>query len=49
MGNNSSFWEIVNKTEAIKILSKLGESDFYNKASFNIISAKMFHDQFSLK
>ena len=48
MDDDSTFWKIVNKLEVSKILSKLGESDLYNKSAFNIVSAKMFHDQFSL-
>jgi asparagine synthase (glutamine-hydrolysing) len=47
MNDNSKFWEIIDKSEASKILSNLGGSDFYNKAAFNIISSKMFYDQFS--
>jgi hypothetical protein len=47
MNDNSMFWEIINKSEASKILSNIGDSDFYNKAGFNLLSAKMFHDQFS--
>jgi len=45
--DNSKFWEIIDKSEASKILSNLGGTDFYNKAAFNLISSKMFYDQFS--
>jgi asparagine synthase (glutamine-hydrolysing) len=48
MGDNSTFWEMVDKSGAGEIISKLGKSDFYNKSAFNIVSAKMFHNQFSL-
>ena len=47
MNDNSKFWELIDKSEASKILSNLGGSDFYNKAAFNLISSKMFYDQFS--
>ena len=47
MNDNSKFWELINKSEASRIISNLGESDIHNKAAFNIISAKMFYDQFS--
>ena len=47
MNDNSKFWEMINKSEASRILSNLGESDINNKAAFNILSAKMFYDQFS--
>jgi len=47
LNDNSKFWEIIDKSEASKILSNLGGADFYNKAAFNLISSKMFYDQFS--
>ena len=47
MNDNSKFWEMINKSEASRIISNLGESDIYNKAAFNIVSAKIFYDQFS--
>ena len=47
VNDNSKFWELINKSEASIVLSKLGESDIYNKAAFNLVSAKMFYDQFS--
>ena len=47
MNDNSKFWEMINKSEASRIISNLGESDINNKAAFNIVSAKMFYDQFS--
>jgi len=46
MNDNSEFWEIIDKSEASKILSNLIGGDFYNKAAFNLISSKMFYDQF---
>ena len=49
MDDDSTFWDTVNKLEINKIFSNLSENDFYNKAAFNIVSAKMFYDQFALK
>jgi hypothetical protein len=46
MGQDSIFWDIMDRNKVKDFFDNLGSEDIYNKTAFNIISSKAFCDIF---
>jgi len=44
--DKSVFWDIFRKDKVLEFFNSMGSEDFFNKAAFNLISAKIFCDIF---
>ena len=42
----SVFWDLFHKDKVIEFFNNMGSEDLFNKAAFNLISAKIFCDIF---
>ena len=47
LDDHSTFWNFINKEEAIKIFKSIHGSDNNNKAAFSLASAKVFFEEFN--
>lgn len=47
IADDSTFWEYINKGEVQKVFNSIELKDLYNKAAFNIVSAKLFYEEFN--